>query len=38
MKIFVPILIKLLADTNFKIAFIALKIVEEILKIPMIKF
>ena len=37
MKIFVPILIKLLADPNFKIAFISLKIVEEILKIPKIK-
>ena len=37
MKIFVPILIKLLADPNFKIAFISLKIIEEILKIPKIK-
>ncbi len=37
MKNFVPILIRLLADTNFKIAFISLKIIEEILKIPMVK-
>lgn len=34
---FVPILIKLLADANFKIAFISLKIIEDILKIPKIK-
>ena len=30
-KTFLPILIKLLADPNFKVALISLKIIEEIL-------
>ena len=34
MKAFVPILIKLLTDTNFKVALVALKILEEILHTP----
>ena len=34
MKTYVPILIKLLADVNFKVALISLKILEEILLFP----
>lgn len=34
MKNIVPILTKLLGDQNFKIAFISLKVIEEILKLP----
>jgi len=33
-KHFLPLLIKLIADTNFKIASISLKIFEGFLKIP----
>jgi hypothetical protein len=36
MKNFVPILVKLLADANFKIALISLKIIEDILKLPLV--
>lgn len=32
-KTFLPTLIRLLADSNFKVALIALKIIEEVLKI-----
>jgi hypothetical protein len=35
-KNILPVLIRLLGDANFKIALIALKIVEEILRIPSI--
>ena len=35
LKFFVPALVKLLSDTNFKIAFMALKVVEELLVMPM---
>jgi hypothetical protein len=34
MKNLLPILIRLLGDANFKIALIALKIIEDIIKIP----
>ena len=34
MKYFVPMLIKLLGDTNFKVALVALKILEDILHTP----
>ena len=36
MKTYIPILIKLLGDTNFKVALISLKIIEEIILIPKI--
>jgi hypothetical protein len=34
MKSLLPILIKLLGDANFKVALIALKVLEDILRIP----
>lgn len=34
MKTLLPILIRLLGDANFKVALIALKVLEEILRIP----
>jgi len=36
MKTFVPMLIKLLGDANFKVALVSLKILEDILHIPQI--
>ena len=36
MKNIVPALLKLLSDTNFKIAFMALKVVEELLTMSMV--
>ena len=37
-KTFLPILIKLLADSNFKIALISLKIIEEILDLSTVNY
>lgn len=34
MKNLLPILIRLLGDANFKVALIALKVLEDILRIP----
>lgn len=36
MKNILPIMVRLMGDANFKIALIALKIIEDIIKIPSI--
>lgn len=33
-KVYIPTLVKLLGDGNFKVALISLKIIEELLKMP----